>query len=175
MSVETLQPRIEINKWISKKTDLAVGGNQYFQVTARTVVFFLVLLVLKKRNEARNTVCLCVLQMFGAVRYSFIKIGMKLSPSSKTTFAKNHFHQKPLSSKTTFIKNHFHQKPFSSKTIFIRSHFHQNHFRQNPISSKTIFVKIPLSSSQTLNPKLKPQLLNPKPYMLNPKTANPKP
>ena len=133
---------------------------------------------LEKRNEARNTVCLCVLQMFGAVRYSFIKIGMKLSPSSKplsskTTFIKNHFHQKPLSSKTTFIKNHFHQK-----TTFIKNHFHQKPFSSEAIFIKTIFiqtifVKIPLSSSQTLNPKLKPQPLNPKPYMLNPKTAKP--
>ena len=53
------------------------------------------------------------------------------SISSKTTFIKNHFHQKPLSSKplsseplgskTTFIKNHFHQKPLSPKTTFIKN------------------------------------------------------
>ena len=74
------------------------------------------------------------------VRYSFIKIGMSLSlcikrpPSPKTTFIKNHIHQKPLSSNTTFIKIHF-----SSKTNFIRK---KHHFHQKPLSSKTIFVKI---------------------------------
>ena len=55
---KTLQPRIEINKWISKKTDLAVGGNQNFQVTARTVGFFLGLLVLKKETK-REVPCAC--------------------------------------------------------------------------------------------------------------------
>ena len=59
-----------------------------------------------------------------AIRYGFIKIGMKVVTFIKTTFIKNHFHQKPLSSKTTFIKINFHQKPFSSKT----------HFQQKPLS-----------------------------------------
>ena len=54
----TLQPRIRLNKWFSKKTDLAVGGNQNFQVTARTVGFFLSLLVLKKETK-REIPCAC--------------------------------------------------------------------------------------------------------------------
>ena len=50
------------------------------------------------------------------VRCGFIKIRMKVvnftkKNSSKTTFIKNHFHQKPFSSKSTFIKNHIHQQP----------------------------------------------------------------
>ena len=74
------------------------------------------------------------------VRYSFIKIGMKLS-----LFIKNHFHQKPLSSsKTTFIQN-----PLSSKNIFIKNH------HQKPLSSKTTFIQNPLSSKTifSTNPK----------------------
>ena len=73
---------------------------------------------------------LVVKDILPKVRYSFIKIGMKLS------LLINHFHQKPLSSKTIFIKNHFHQKPLSSKTTFIK-----NHFRQKPLSSETIFIR----------------------------------
>ena len=81
-------------------------------------------------------------------KHKFIKTTfIKKKFSSKSTFIKNHFHQKPLSSKTTFIKmplsskttfikNHFHQKPFSSKTNFIKNQFHQR-----PLSSKTIFIK----------------------------------
>ena len=63
---------------------------------------------------------------------------IKTKFSSKSTFIKNHFHQKTLSSKTNFIKkpisskNHFHQKPLSSKTTFIKYQFHQK-----PISSET--------------------------------------
>ena len=66
-----------------------------------------------------------------------VQVHQKTS-SSKTTFIKNHFHQK-----TTFIKkplqNHFHQKPNSSET-FIKNPI-QKHFHQKPISSKTTFNK----------------------------------
>ena len=105
--------------------------------------------------------------------YGFIKIRMKVVHfikkfSSKTTFIKNHFHQKPLSSKTissktTFIKNHFHQKPLSSKTTFIKNHFHQN-----PLPSKTTFIKNhfhqkPLSSKNHFHQKPLSKILDPKP------------
>ena len=66
--------------------------------------------------------CSRVGAMLHVVKYKFIKIHIHQKPlSSKTTFIKNHFHQKttfikkPVSSKTSFIKNHFHQKPFSSE------------------------------------------------------------
>ena len=77
------------------------------------------------------------------VKYKFIKTTfIKKKFSSKSTFIKNHFHQKPissknpLSSKTNFIKNQFHQRPISSETTFIKNHFHQK-----PISSKTNFIR----------------------------------
>ena len=53
------------------------------------------------------------------VRYTFIKIWMKLS-----LFIKNHIHQKPHSSKNTFIKN-FHPKyTFIPSTLSSQVHFH---------------------------------------------------
>ena len=53
----------------------------------------------------------------------------KLHPMGQVRIHQNwdesgQFHQKILI-KTTFVKNHFHQKPFSSKTTFIKNHFHQ--------------------------------------------------
>ena len=77
-----------------------------------------------------------------AVRYSFIKIGMKLSLFiPKPLSSQNHVHQKPL-----------HHKPFSYKPFSFKSNFTQNHFHQNPISSNFIqnhFHEKPHSSTIT--------------------------
>ena len=70
-----------------------------------------------------------VMDRFYWVRYSFIKIGMKLSLFIPKIFIQNHFHPK-----TTFIQNHFHPK-----TTFIQNHFHP----------KATFIPKPLSSKMT--------------------------
>ena len=72
------------------------------------------------------------------VRYSFIKIVMKLSL----------FISKPLSSKTTFIPNHFHPK----RDNFIKNSFIPKQFHPKPLSSQYHFHPKPLSSQCHFHP-----------------------
>ena len=96
----------------------------------------------------------CNASRFGCVSNCCIGIPKSMVPQSVPRAVQ--FHQnwmklslsiKKLSSKNTFIKNHFHQKPLSSKTTFIQTTFIKIHFHPKRLSSenhfhqKTTFIK----------------------------------